>query len=89
MVRTAFPLLVLLLLTGCSQTVHTAKVADTIEIEVHDDGTTSMLNSSILHQDWEEQAEIQCPRGYDVLRQQYDKEEPFCPARIVGVVRCR
>jgi hypothetical protein len=89
MARSVFPLLILLLLSGCSQTVHTAKIADTIEIEVHDDGTTSMLNSSILHRDWEEQAEKQCPQGYDVLRQQYYKEEPFCPARIVGAVRCR
>ncbi len=90
MVRSGFFLLMLLLLlTACSQTVRTARVADTIEIEVHDDGTTSLLNSSILHRDWEEQAELHCPQGYDVLRHNYHKEEPFSPARIVGTVRCR
>lgn len=89
MARHIFPLLILVLLTGCSQTVHTAKVADTIEIEVHDDGTTSYLNSSTLHRDWEEQAEKHCPQGYNVLRHRYFKEEPFIPARIVGAVQCR
>lgn len=89
MVQSEFFLLMLLLLTACSQTVRTARVADTIEIEVHDDGTTALLNSSILHRDWEEQAEIHCPQGYDVLSHHYYKEEPFSPARIVGAVRCR
>ena len=42
-----------------------------------------------LHRDWEEQAEKLCPQGYDVLRHNYLKEEPFSPARIVGAVRCR
>jgi hypothetical protein len=88
MTRLVFFVLILLL-TACSQTVHTAKVADTFEIEVYDDGTTAFLNSSILHRDWEEQAERLCPKGYDVLRQQYYKEEPFSPARIDGAVRCR
>jgi len=81
--------MILLFLSACSQTVRTSKIADTYEIEVHDDGTTSLLNSSILHRDWEEQAEKICPMGYVVLRQQYHKEEPFSPARIVGAVRCR
>lgn len=89
MARLAFSLLILLLLSGCSQTVHTAKVANTIEIEVHDDGTTALLNSSTLHRDWEEQAEKLCPQGYNVLSHHYFKEEPFSPARIVGAVQCR
>ncbi len=89
MARTVLPLLILLLLSGCSQTIHTAKVADTIEIEVHDDGTTSYLNSSTLHRDWEEQAEKHCPQGYDLLSQRYYKEQAFSPARIVGAVQCR
>jgi hypothetical protein len=89
MKRPIFPLLILFLLSACSQTVHTRKVADTFEIEVHDDGTTSLLNSSILHQDWEDQAAKLCPKGYDVVRQQYYKEEPFSPAKIDGAVRCR
>ncbi|MGA7828868.1 MAG: hypothetical protein WCA04_14495 [Geobacteraceae bacterium] len=89
MKRSVFPLLFLLLLSACSQTVRISKVADTFEIEVHDDGTTSLLNSSILNRDWEEQAKQLCPKGYDVIRQQYYKEEPFSPARIVGAVRCR
>ncbi|MDD2337180.1 MAG: hypothetical protein PHD01_11445 [Geobacteraceae bacterium] len=89
MARTVFSLLILLLLTGCTQTVHTAKVADTIEIEVHDDGTMSYLNSSTLYQDWEDQAKKECPQGYTILRQHYYKEEPFIPSRIDGAVQCR
>lgn len=89
MVRPVFTLLILLLLSGCSQTIHTAKVADTYEIEVHDDGAMANLNSSTLHRDWEEQAEKMCPQGYDKIRQDYIKEQPFSPARIVGAVRCR
>lgn len=89
MARPVFSLLILLLLTDCSQTVHIAKVADSIEIEVHDDGTMSYLNSSTLYRDWEDQAKKECPQGYTILRQRYYKEEPFIPARIVGAVQCR
>ncbi|MDD2320322.1 MAG: hypothetical protein PHO83_09750 [Geobacteraceae bacterium] len=89
MTRYVFPLLLFPLLFGCSQTVTTTRVADTIELEVHDDGTMAYLNSGTLHRDWEEQAEKLCPRGYAVVRQCYHKEEPFKPARIVGAVQCR
>jgi len=89
MARPVFSLLILLLLSACSQTVRTTKVADTIEIEVHDDGTLSYINSSTLHRDWEDQAKKVCPQGYAILSQHYYKEEPFSPARIVGAVQCR
>ncbi len=89
MMRFFYPLLLLPLLFACTQTIHTARVADTFEIEVHDDGTLAYLNSGTLHRDWEEQAERLCPRGYTVVRQQYHKEEPFSSARIVGAVQCR
>jgi len=78
-----------MLVTGCSQTVKVARVADSYEVEVRDDGTTAMLNSSILHQDWEDAAKKVCPGGYIVVRHEYFKEEPFMPARIVGTVTCR
>lgn len=89
MARPVFSLLILMLLSGCSQTVRTTQVADTIEIEVHDDGTLSSINSSILHQDWEDQAKKECPRGYTIIEQRYYNEEPFSPAKIVGAVKCR
>lgn len=48
-----------------------------------------MLNSSILHQDWDDSAKKVCPRGYTIVRQEYFKEEPFKPARIVGSITCQ
>jgi hypothetical protein len=89
MSRYCFCLIILLLSAGCSQTVKVARVADSYEIEVRDDGTTAMLNSSILHQDWEDAAKKVCPRGYTVVRHDYFREEPFKSARIVGTVTCR
>jgi hypothetical protein len=65
------------------------RVGDAYEVEVHDDGTTAMLNSSILHHDWDEAAKKVCPRGYAIVRQEYYKEEPFNPARIVGTITCQ
>ena len=89
MSRFFFLLSILLLSAGCSQTVKVARVADSYEIEVRDDGTTAMLNSSILHQDWDEAAKKVCPGGFTVVRQDYFREEPFKPARIVGTITCR
>jgi hypothetical protein len=88
-IRLAFILLVLVFAGGCSQTVRTARVADAYEVEVHDDGATAMLNSSILHHDWDEAAKKVCPAGYAIVRQEYFKEEPFKPARIVGTITCK
>lgn len=82
-------LIFLILAAGCSQTVRVAKVADSYEIEVLDDGATAMLNSSILHNDWDEAARKVCPSGYTIVRKEYLEEEPFKPARITGVVSCR
>lgn len=87
--RIPFLLFILLLAAGCSQTVRVAKVADSYEIEVLDDGATAMLNSSILHRDWDEAARKVCPGGYTVIRKEYIEEQPFIPARIVGAVTCR
>jgi len=89
MSRCFYLLMILMLSAGCSQTVRVARLADSYEIEVRDDGTTAMLNSSILHQDWDEAAKKTCPGGFKVVRQDYFKEEPFMPARIVGTVTCR
>lgn len=89
MSRCLFLLIIIMLSAGCSQTVKVARLADSYEIEVRDDGTTAMLNSSILHQDWDEAAAKVCPGGFTVVRQDYFKEEPFTPARIVGTVVCR
>jgi hypothetical protein len=63
-------------------------VSDTYEVEVYDDGAMAMLNSSLLHQDWADEAKKICPGGYTVVRQEYFREEPFKPARIVGIIRC-
>lgn len=82
-------LFLLMTAAGCSQTVRVAKVADSYEIEVLDDGTTAMLNSSILHNDWDEAARKVCPSGYTIVRKEYMEEEPFRPARITGAVTCR
>jgi len=49
----------------------------------------AMLNSGILHQDWDDAAKKVCPRGYRIVRQEYFKEEPFKPARIVGTITCQ
>lgn len=81
-------LIVFMVAAGCSQTVKVARVADTYEIEVRDDGATAMLSSSILHKDWDEAARKACPGGYRVVRKDYLREEPFIPARIVGAVIC-
>lgn len=89
MPRIPFLLLFFMLAAGCSQTVRVAKVADSYEIEVRDDGATAMLNSSILHDDWDQAARKVCPGGYTIVRKDYLREEPFIPARIVGSVTCR
>jgi hypothetical protein len=89
MARYALCLLALFLTVGCSQTVRTTRVADAYEVEVRDDGATAMLNSSILHHDWDDAAKKVCPRGYVIVRQEYYKEEPFNPARIVGTITCQ
>lgn len=89
MIRISVFLIAVLLMSGCVQTVQTTMVADTWEIAVHDDGVLSYLNSGSLNGDWDEQAELACPRGYDLVSRDYLKEEPFRPARIVGVVRCK
>jgi len=82
-----FPLL--LSAAACShQTVRTSRVSDAFEVEVYDDGAMAMLNSSALHQDWADAAKGLCPGGYTIVRQEYFKEEPFKPARIVGIIRC-
>lgn len=78
-----------MLAAGCSQTVRVAREADSYEIEVRDDGTMAMLNSSVLHQDWEDAVKKVCTQGYTVVRQEYFEEQPFMPARIVGTVTCR
>lgn len=89
MARYVLLLLALVLAAGCSQTVRTTRVADAYEVEVHDDGATAMLNSSILHRDWDNAAKKVCPRGYTIVRQDYFREEPFKPARIVGTITCQ
>ncbi len=89
MIRVPFFLLGVLLLFGCAQTVRTAMIDDTWEIEVHDDGVLSYLNSGSLNRDWDKLAERVCPRGYDVVSRDYLRAEPFKPARIVGAVKCR
>jgi hypothetical protein len=89
MARYALVFLALVFAAGCSQTVRTTRVADSYEVEVRDDGTTAMLNSSILHKDWDGAAKKVCPRGYTIVRQEYCKEEPFKPARIVGTITCQ
>jgi hypothetical protein len=89
MSRYALCFLALVFAAGCSQTIRTTRVADAYEIEVHDDGTMAMLNSGILHQDWDDVAKKVCPRGYTIVRQEYFKEEPFKPARIVGTISCK
>jgi hypothetical protein len=89
MVRYTLFLLALLVAAGCSQTVRTTMIANAYEVEVHDDGMTALLNSSILHRDWDDAAKKVCPRGYTIVRQQYFKEEPFNPARIVGTITCQ
>lgn len=89
MMRISMFLTVVLLMFGCAQTVQTIMVDDRWQIEVHDDGVMSYLNSGSLNSDWDDQAGRVCPRGYDVVSRDYLKEEPFRPARIVGVVRCK
>lgn len=89
MMKLAVFLFVLAVACGCSQTVRTTKVADAYEVEVHDDGATAMLNSSILHHDWDDAANKVCPAGYAIVRQEYFKEEPFKPARIIGTITCK
>jgi hypothetical protein len=89
MARYVLFLFALVLAAGCSQTVRTTRVADAYEVEVHDDGATAMLNSSILHQDWDGAAKKLCPGGYAIIRQEYFKEKPFKPARIVGTITCQ
>lgn len=89
MTRLAFLLVLAMAACGCSQTVRTVKVADAFEVEVHDDGATAMLNSSILRHDWDNAARKLCPAGYEIVRQEYFKEEPFKPARILGTITCK
>jgi hypothetical protein len=90
MARYALCFLALVVAAGCSQTVRTTRVADSsYEVEVHDNGATAMLNSSILHRDWGDAAKKACPGGYAITRQEYFKEEPFKPARIVGTITCK
>jgi hypothetical protein len=80
----------LIIFSGCAgQSRYTQTGNETYEVVMEDNGTMSLLNSSRLEQEWNNEAEKLCPRGYIVKNQQHIPEKAFEPARLTGTVTCK
>ncbi|MBP1752020.1 MAG: hypothetical protein H6Q57_856 [Geobacteraceae bacterium] len=80
----------LLIFSGCAgKSVCKPLGNNAFEIELKDNGTMDMLNSSRLEQEWNHEARKICPGGYTVQSQSYVTEKAFEPARLTGIITCR
>ncbi len=77
-------------LSGCvGETRYTRTGNGTYELSVKDNGIMGRLNSSRLEDEWKNEAEKICPRGYTVQSRTYSSERSFDPAEMIGTISCR
>ena len=90
MTRKLVLVLSLVIFSGCAgESRYTQTGNRTFEVVMEDNGTMSLLNSSRLEQEWNDEANKLCPRGYTVQNQQHIPERAFEPARLSGTVTCK
>lgn len=90
MVRKLVLALFLVILSGCAGESRYTKTGDnTFELVMDDNGIMSMLNTSRLEREWNNEAAKICPKGYTVQNQTYILEKAFEPARLIGTISCK
>ncbi len=82
--------LFIVIFSGCAGESRYTKIGNqTFELAMDDTGIMSMLNTSRLEQEWNNEAEKLCPKGYTVKNQTYFPEKSFEPARLIGTITCK
>lgn len=90
MVRKLVLALSLVILSGCAGESRYTQTGDhAFELVMEDTGIMSMLNTSRLEREWNNEAKKICARGYTVQKQTYFPEKAFEPARLVGTITCQ
>lgn len=90
MMRKLIAALALVFISGCAGEYRYTQTGDhTYELVMDDTGIMSMLNTSRLDREWNNEAAKICPHGYTVQKQTYYPEKAFEPARLAGTISCR
>lgn len=90
MLRKLVLALSLLILAGCAGESRYVRTGDhTFELVMDDTGIMSMLNTSRIEQEWNDEAKKICPQGYTVQNQTLIPEKAFEPARLIGTISCK
>jgi len=80
----------LLIISGCAGESRYTQTGDHMfELVMDDTGIMSMLNTSRLDQEWNNEAMKLCPKGYTVQKQTYIPEKAFEPAKLIGTISCK
>ena len=80
----------LVVFSGCAGESRYTQTGDHVfELVMEDTGIMSMLNTSRLEREWNNEAKKLCPKGYIVQNQNYFPEKSFEPARLTGTITCK